>query len=156
LRIFYELFQEYKQQLLNQISQRVQAKQQQKQHDSVLYQKSLYGTAALQPEPISSSVLRVDVPPTHPASHRLPFGVRSFLDPGNREPQAALLILLRSVCCVAADGCCRGGITENDAAGVRCRAEEANADTASAEVAKGQSIVNVYIFMFTLQGLGIK
>jgi hypothetical protein len=97
LRIFYELFQEYKQQLLNQISQRVQAKQQQKQHDSVLYQKSLYGTAALQPEPISSSVLRVDAPPTHPASHRLPFGVRSFLDPGNREPQAALLILLRSV-----------------------------------------------------------
>jgi hypothetical protein len=79
-------FQEYKHQLLRQISDRVQAKQQQQQQDNILIQKSLYGAAAKEPH---HKILR-DQGPQEPVaqglSHPLPLGVRSFLDTGSREP----------------------------------------------------------------------
>jgi hypothetical protein len=68
--------QEYKQQLLKQISDRVQAKQQQQQHDYNVYQKSMYGNLSLQAQPPLAA---------QAVAHPIPLGVRSFLDSGNRE-----------------------------------------------------------------------
>ncbi len=78
--------QEYKQQLLNQISERAHVKQQQQQQDKILLQKSLYYAAppiVCNESASKSSALRP--PPTagEATSHNLPLGVRSFLDDGN-------------------------------------------------------------------------
>jgi hypothetical protein len=83
------LIQEYKQQLLQQITDRVKARQQERQRDLVLHQNSLYGDSALEPQRNTmSSASQVAAAQT--ASHPLPLGVRSFLDANyvsNRELQ---------------------------------------------------------------------
>jgi hypothetical protein len=80
------LIQEYKHQLLRQISDRAQAKQQQQQQDNILIQKSLYGTAINEPHLKISRDQGRQAPVPQALSHPLPLGVRSFLDTGSREP----------------------------------------------------------------------
>ena len=80
--------QEYKQQLLNQISERVRVKQQQQQQDKILHQKSLYCAAppiASNESGSKSSAVRPPPPAGEATSHNLPLGVRSFLDDGNGQ-----------------------------------------------------------------------
>jgi hypothetical protein len=65
---------------LKQISERAQAKQQQQQQDHIAYQKSMYGAASAQAQhALQAAALQA-------AAHPIPLGVRSFLDPGDREP----------------------------------------------------------------------
>ncbi len=78
--------QEYKQQLLKQISDRVQAKQQQQQQDTILVQKSLYGAAIYQSDRRGAQGEAPQAQTAQSAYHPLPLGVRSFLDSGNRKP----------------------------------------------------------------------
>jgi hypothetical protein len=90
--------QEYKQQLLNQISERVRVKQQQQQQDKILRQKSLYCAAppiAGNESASKSSALRPPPSAGEATSHNLPLGVRSFLDDGNG--QSLSLPLLRKL-----------------------------------------------------------
>jgi hypothetical protein len=71
---------------LKQISDRAQMKQQQQQKDHVLHQKSLYGA----PFVLAQQTLQAPAVPA--AARSVNLGVRSFLDPGNRE---LLLFVLR-------------------------------------------------------------
>jgi hypothetical protein len=64
----------------------VQAKQQQQQQDTILVQKSLYGAAIYQPDRKGVQGEAPQAQTTQSAYHPLPFGVRSFLDSGNRKP----------------------------------------------------------------------
>jgi hypothetical protein len=118
-------FQEYKQQLLNQISERVLIKQQQQQRDKILLQKSLYAAppSACNDSASLSSALRG--PTAEATSHYLPLGVRSFLDASNGQsvttrprPLPRRLIFVNDVCRSAVKG---------HSAGIRGTVEDADA-----------------------------
>jgi hypothetical protein len=118
--------QEYKQQLLNQISERAHIKQQQQQQDKILLQKSLY---AAPPSACNESASKG----SEATSHNLPRGVRSFLDAGNGQSLLRRLIFTNDVCRSAVKG---------HSAGIRGTAEDADAGAPGHAVA-GWKIVAV-------------
>jgi hypothetical protein len=143
--------QEYKQQLLNQISERVRVKQQQQQQDKILHQKSLYCAAppiASNESGSKSSAVRPPPPAGEATSHNLPLGVRSFLDDGNGQSLSRPLPLLRRLVffcffCAVWMTCAVCSAVKGHSAGIRGAAEEADADTPGIAVITGWEIVAV-------------